>query len=144
MPSLTTRNKGTHLASGRNDDGVSVTASNKEAVRGKDLVVLAVKPQNLAEMMTGLNGCLEPNQLVLSIIAGARIKTICQGLSHSRVVRAMPNTPARVGSGISAWTATAEVTGEQKEFARAVLTAMGREISSEPPTSISWSVARGA
>ena len=108
--------------------GVMVTESNKEAVASKDVVVLAIKPQNLAEVMAELNGCLEPSQLVLSIIAGARIDSLCRGLSHRRIVRAMPNTPAQVGAGISAWTATAEVTGEQKERAQAILGAMGKEI----------------
>jgi pyrroline-5-carboxylate reductase len=108
--------------------GVVVTAGNREAAAGKDVVVLAVKPQNLAEVMAELNGCLEPTQLVLSIVAGASISSLCQGLSHNRVVRAMPNTPAQVGAGISAWTATAEVSGEQKGLARAILEAMGKEI----------------
>jgi pyrroline-5-carboxylate reductase len=108
--------------------GVAVTESNREAADTKDVVVLVVKPQNLPEVISGLNGCLEPTQLVLSIIAGARINTLCQGLGHQRVVRAMPNTPAQVGAGISAWTATTEVTGEQKGWARTILEAMGREI----------------
>ena len=108
--------------------GVVVAASNREAAASKDVVVLAVKPQNLAEVMAELKGCLEPTQLVLSIIAGASINSLRQGLSHSRVVRAMPNTPAQVGAGISAWTATAEVAEEQKGWARAILGVMGREI----------------
>jgi len=107
---------------------VAVTASNQEAVRSKDIVVLAVKPQNLPEVMADLKGSLESAQLVLSIVAGIKISTICQGLGHRRVVRCMPNTPAQVGFGMSAWTATAEVTGEQKQQARAILGAMGKEI----------------
>ena len=112
----------------RSQYGVIVTKNNREAIHGKDVVVLAIKPQNLAEVMSGLDGFLEPTQLVLSIIAGARINTLCQGLSHRCVVRAMPNTPAQIGAGISAWTATTEVTKEQKGCARAILEAMGREI----------------
>ena len=108
--------------------GAVVTESNREAAHGKDVVVLAVKPQNLVDVMAELKGCLKPTQLVLSIIAGARISTLCQGLSHSRVVRAMPNTPAQVGAGISAWTATAGVTEEQRGWTRAILGAMGKEI----------------
>jgi len=108
--------------------GVNVTASNAETVDGKDIIILAVKPQNLAAVMAELKGCLEPGQLVLSVIAGARIDTMCQGLDHSRVVRAMPNAPAQIGAGISAWTATAEVSGEQRGWAQAVLDAMGKEI----------------
>jgi pyrroline-5-carboxylate reductase len=108
--------------------GVAVTESNREAVRKKDIIVLAVKPQNMPEVMAGLKGCLESVQLVLSIAAGVRISTLCQGLGHKRVVRSMPNTPAQIGLGISGWTATREVSGEQKEWARTVLGAMGGEV----------------
>jgi pyrroline-5-carboxylate reductase len=107
---------------------VTVTSSNPEAVAGKDIVVLAVKPQNLTEVMQGLNGKVIDNQLVLSIVAGAKIKTISQGLNHSAIVRAMPNTPAQIGEGMSVWTATPEVTEEQKQSAKAILGAMGKEI----------------
>ena len=108
--------------------GVAVNESNKEAAHSKDMVVLAVKPQNLTEVMAGMKASLKPSQLILSIIAGARISTLCQGLSHKCIVRAMPNTPAQIGAGISAWTATAEVTEVQRGWSRAILGAMGKEI----------------
>ena len=108
--------------------GVTVASSNQEVVTRGDVVVLAIKPQNLAGVMTELNGQLKPTQLVLSIIAGARIDTLCRGLNHSYVVRAMPNTPAQIGEGISVWTARAEVTEQQKGWARSILGAMGTEV----------------
>lgn len=107
---------------------VAVNADNKEAVIGKDIVVLAVKPQSLPEVLAGLKGSLKPGQLVLSIIAGAGIAKIGQGLAHKAIVRSMPNTPARIGYGMTGWTATPEVTAAQKESARAILGAMGKEI----------------
>ena len=108
--------------------GIAVMSNNRLVVTKGDVVVLAIKPQNLAEVMTALKGQLKPTQLVLSIIAGARIDTLCRGLNHSSVVRAMPNTPAQIGEGISVWTATAEVTEQQKEWAGSILGAMGKEI----------------
>ena len=108
--------------------GVAVTSDNRQAVGRGEVVVLAIKPQNLAEVMAGLNGHLQPARLVLSIVAGARIGAIRSGLSHNRVVRAMPNTPAQIGVGMSVWTATAEVTELQKGWAGSILGAMGREI----------------
>ncbi|MFC1984047.1 pyrroline-5-carboxylate reductase [Chloroflexota bacterium] len=107
---------------------VVVTSSNQQALEKADVVILAIKPQNLAEAMAEMNSQLEPNQLVLSIIAGARINTICLGLNHNCVVRAMPNTPAQIGEGISVWTATPAVTEPQKEWASSILGAMGKEI----------------
>jgi len=108
--------------------GVSVTASNKEAADGKNMVVLAVKPQNINDVLADLKGSLKPDQLVLSIAAGVTISTISLGLGHRRVVRSMPNTPAQIGLGISGWTATAEVNAEQKTWVRLMLSAMGKEI----------------
>jgi len=108
--------------------GVAVMDNNRLAVENSDVVVLAIKPQNLAEVMAELSGQLKPTQLVLSIIAGATIETLCHGLNYGSIVRAMPNTPAQIGEGISVWTATAEVTIQQKEWAGSILGAMGREI----------------
>ena len=108
--------------------GVSVVRDNRLVAEGGDVEILAVKPQNLAEVMAELNGQLKPAQLVLSIIAGAKIDTLRRGLNHSSVVRAMPNTPAQIGEGISVWTATAEVTELQKGWAASILGAMGKEV----------------
>jgi pyrroline-5-carboxylate reductase len=107
---------------------VTVTPHNPEAVSGKDIVILAVKPQNLAEVMAELRDNLNPAQLILSIIAGAKISTIFLGLNHNAVVRAMPNTPAQIGEGMSVWTATSDVTDQQKQAAKTILGAMGREL----------------
>ena len=92
--------------------GVATMSNNRLVAEKGEVVVLAIKPQNLAEVMAEIK--LKPTQLVLSIIAGARINTLCLGLNHSSVVRVMPNTPAQIGEGISVWTATAEVTEQQK------------------------------
>jgi len=108
--------------------GVAATASNREAISGKDIVVLAVKPQNLAEVMAELGGKLKSGQAVLSIVAGAKIDTLSKGLRHGTIARAMPNTPAQIGEGMSVWTATHEVTEAQKGLVGAILGAMGAEI----------------
>lgn len=107
---------------------VSVTESNREAAAAGDIIILAIKPQNLPEVLPELSGRIKSGQLVLSIIAGARIDTLCKGLDHRQIVRAMPNTPAQIGEGISVWTATTEVNETQKEQAKAILSTLGREI----------------
>ncbi|MFC2068810.1 pyrroline-5-carboxylate reductase [Chloroflexota bacterium] len=108
--------------------GVAITNNSRLATEKSEVVVLAVKPQNLTEVMTELDSKLKPEQLVLSIIAGARIDTLRHGLNHDCIIRAMPNTPAQIGEGISVWTATAEVTEPQKVATGYILGAMGREI----------------
>lgn len=108
--------------------GVEVVSTNPGALTGRDIIILAIKPQNLAEVMVELSGKLNSSQLVLSIIAGARINSLRIGLKHDCIARAMPNTPAQIGEGISVWTPTAEVTQQQKVWAGSILGAMGTEI----------------
>jgi len=98
------------------------------AVVDRDVVVLSIKPQTLAKVMKDLKGELKEEQLVLSIVAGAKIDTLRRGLGHDKVVRVMPNTPAQVGEGMSVWTATAAVSQKQKDTVRTILRAMGKEI----------------
>ena len=120
---------------------VNVTDDNRQAIAGADVIVLAIKPQNLAEVMAGLKGTLRPEQLVLSIIAGARLDTICQGLGHRAVVRAMPNTPAQIGRGMTVWTVTKYVSGQQKEWASSILGIMGHEIAVDSEDQIDMATA---
>jgi pyrroline-5-carboxylate reductase len=107
--------------------GVSTLADNRSAAENADLVILAVKPQNSLQVMEEIRG-LSPGQTVLSIIAGTGLSSLCQGLNHSSVIRAMPNMPAQIGEGMTIWTATAETGQKQKELAQTVLGALGKEI----------------
>ncbi|MFC1912607.1 pyrroline-5-carboxylate reductase [Chloroflexota bacterium] len=108
--------------------GVSVMNNVQMASTRGEIVVLAVKPQNLTEVMAELGGRLKSTQLVLSIVAGTSTGTLCAGLDHERIVRVMPNTPARIGEGVSVWTATEAVTEQQKGWTGSILGAMGKEI----------------
>ncbi len=108
--------------------GVIGCTDNREAVEAADLVVLSVKPQVVPTVLEELRGLIFPGGLVLSIVAGVNIGTIATGLQHRAVVRAMPNTPAQIGQGMTVWTASPHVTPGQREEARAVLEVMGREI----------------
>jgi len=107
--------------------GVSCLADNREAVKNADLIILAVKPQNLPQVMDEIKG-LAAEQLVLSIVAGATLSSLCRGLDHSSVIRAMPNMPAQIGEGMTVWTATTETEPRQKRLAQTVLGALGKEI----------------
>lgn len=109
------------------DYGISALADNREAAKKADLIILAVKPQNLPQVMGEIRG-LAPQQLVLSIVAGASLSSLCQGLNHCSVIRAMPNMPAQIGEGVTVWTATGETKQRQKRLAQLVLATLGREI----------------
>lgn len=107
---------------------VTTTPDNSQAVRGKELVILAVKPQDLDKATAPVRGQLAEGQVLLSIVAGARIETLARLLEHKAIVRVMPNTPAQVGAGMSIWTATQEVTQAQRDQVRSILKAMGEEL----------------
>jgi len=107
---------------------VCAASDNVIAATGADIVVLAVKPGVLRQVLTELHGKIQQEQLVLSIAAGTVITTIAGGLDHRSIVRAMPNMPAQIGEGITVWTVTTEVSGNQKSSARLLLSALGKEV----------------
>jgi pyrroline-5-carboxylate reductase len=107
--------------------GVRALPDNREALRNADLIILAVKPQNLPQVMDEIKG-LGPEQIVLSIIAGANLSTLCRGLNHPSLIRAMPNMPAQIGEGMTIWTATTETDQRHRRVAETVLSALGKEI----------------
>ncbi len=107
---------------------VQTTQDNKAAIKGQDIIILSIKPQNLAEVGQQLRGQIPSKAVVLSIIAGATIAKISRMLHHYRVVRVMPNTPARVGQGMSVWTCTDEVDQAQHNQVKTILAALGQEL----------------
>jgi pyrroline-5-carboxylate reductase len=107
--------------------GVKPVAANRDALAGAEVVVLAVKPQMLSRVMRELRGELAAEQVVVSIVAGATIRTLVDGLQHAAVVRAMPNTPSQIRRGISVWAASEACTARQRDLARGVLRALGDE-----------------
>ena len=108
--------------------GLNGTIDNDSAAVDADILVLSVKPQVLNEVMPEIRHGAHSSKLILSIIAGAKIKTIAAGVANPSVVRAMPNTPAQIGQGITVWTATPEVQPSQLEQARALIGALGDQI----------------
>ncbi len=108
--------------------GILTSESNFEAAVGADLVLLTIKPQVLHSVMRQLSGGLSSDQVAVSVIAGAPIDVLVQGLAHQAVVRVMPNTPAQVGQGMSVWCTTPGVTDAQRLRVQAVLRALGEEL----------------
>jgi pyrroline-5-carboxylate reductase len=111
--------------------GVKSFTDNTLAVKNADVVILSIKPQSLKKVLEGLNGAIRPDALLLSIVAGASIAKISRLVGHEIIVRSMPNTPAQIGEGITVWTCSRAVTDKQKEFAKAILNAFGKEIFEE-------------
>jgi pyrroline-5-carboxylate reductase len=108
--------------------GIRTAESNRDAALAADIVILTIKPQVLQSVMRQLSGALTPQQVAVSVIAGAPIETLASGLEHEAVVRVMPNTPAQVGQGMSVWCTTPGVTDDQRRRVQAILGALGEEL----------------
>ena len=108
--------------------GVLGTTDNQYAAEEGHIVILAVKPQVLDEIIPDLRGHLRGEDLVISILAGTPIRKIQDGIAHPAVVRAMPNTPAQIGQGITVWTSTTEVGDQRTKQAQVILASLGKEL----------------
>jgi pyrroline-5-carboxylate reductase len=111
-----------------NQYGLKPYTDNLEAIKNADVVILSVKPQRMDSVYVNLQGKIPAGAVVLSIVAGASLSTISSGLAHPAIIRAMPNTPAQIGEGITVWVASPAVREDQVEIARSILTALGQEI----------------
>ena len=101
------------------------------------VLVVAVKPQVMAEALATLPGTVkEARPLVLSIAAGTPVRAFTRALGEVPVVRAMPNTPAAVGKGMTGLFASPEVSREQKALARALLAVLGQVVEVETEADI--------
>jgi len=128
---------------------ISVFESNAEAVesiRGNEnsIVALCVKPQRLGGVFEDLKAVVSANQIVLSIIAGAKIESLSESLGNKKIVRAMPNTPSQIGAGITAWTCTETIANEERAQIKAILTALGKELYVETENMIDMATSLSA
>jgi pyrroline-5-carboxylate reductase len=143
-----------HPRAGRREElaakyGIRAFEDNAEAVEKireneNSMVALCVKPQRLDGVLQDLNRSVAPNQIVLSIVAGAKIEPLSEALSNEKIVRAMPNTPSQIGAGITAWTCTENVDENERAQIKALLTALGKELFVETENMIDMATSLSA
>lgn len=119
-------------------------AAAPDETKTASMVIVAVKPQRLAKVLGELKGSIHPDQLLVSIVAGAKLQTISDELLHAAVVRAMPNTPAQIGEGVTAWTASPAVGEKQETYVRALFEALGKTVRVENERQIDMATALSA
>ena len=106
--------------------GAGVTASNLEVLRFASVLVLAVKPDQVAAVLAELKPAFTPKHLLISIAAGVTLKKLESSLPPgARVLRVMPNTPALVGAGASGYALGAHATAQDGALAQQLLSAVG-------------------
>jgi len=127
------------------DNAIDVVPAIDELTEPPGVVLVAVKPQIMEDVLPGLASLAGPNTLFLSIAAGRRLQTFEKFLPGAAVVRAMPNTPAAILKGVSVAVANSNVTPVQRALADAILSAVGEvewvddEALLDPVTAVSGS-----
>jgi pyrroline-5-carboxylate reductase len=106
--------------------GIETSGRPGPAFASAQVVVLAVKPQEFPAAARDI--ALKPDQTVMSIMAGVAVPTIRAALEHDAIVRAIPNTPAQIGEGMTVWTATDAVSEAGRDLVRSVLAVLGQEL----------------
>ena len=97
-------------------------------IKKMDLIVLAVKPQDINRLFASIKDYIDPQQLILSIMAGVTTDTIADGLDAHKVIRAMPNLPAQIGAGMTVYTSSDQVTSIELVTVQNLLSASGKTI----------------
>jgi pyrroline-5-carboxylate reductase len=109
--------------------GLRPCAQNREVAATADVIVLAVKPQSMPEVLAELAPCVDGRHLVVSVAAGVTLAAIRGALGAGpRLVRVMPNTPALVGAAASAYALDASATEADERLVRHGLESIGRVV----------------
>lgn len=108
-----------------NQTGCYTTLDPTEAVQGRDVVVVAVKPRDVEQLVAAVVGSLLPQQLIISLAAGVTTTSYEAWIERSPVIRAMPNTPALVGEGVTGIAAGSRAGVEELDIATTILGAVG-------------------
>ena len=109
----------------RSRHGIRTTTDNREVITSADVTVLSVKPQTVAKVLKELSGHVPSETLILSIVAGASMQVLREGLSHDRIARCMPNLPCRIREGITVWAAPRDITPADADRIEQILGVMG-------------------
>jgi pyrroline-5-carboxylate reductase len=108
----------------------------EDCIPKADLIILAVKPQDTSKLFASIKPHVDGQQVVLSIMAGVKMKTICKALGIQKVIRAMPNLPAQIGMGMTAFTSSDEVTRIELVTVQNLLNTTGKTIYVEKEEAI--------
>ncbi|EEY57032.1 delta-1-pyrroline-5-carboxylate reductase, putative [Phytophthora infestans T30-4] len=108
---------------------VETHTRNSSAVKEADVILVAVKPQVVDDVLRAVKASMDPDALVISVVAGQSIRQLQQHLGQdSHIIRTMPNTPAMIGEGTTVWAQSAEVTSVQHELTKQILGSFGVEV----------------
>ena len=111
---------------------VLVCPDNAQAAKGAEVILLAIKPQQMTSALRGLSGVVKDDQLVVTIAAGVPIRVVEEGLGgRGRVIRVMPNTPALIGRGAAGVALGSKAKKKDLDLVVTILNSVGRALEVE-------------
>ena len=120
----------------KNEGRYDVYEKLVDAASIADIIFIAVKPYHATDLMSELKPVIKEEQIFVSLMAGVKIETIQEGLNVKKVIRTMPNLPAKVGKGVTSFTASKEVSRIELIMVRNLLDTTGESIHVEDETFI--------
>ncbi len=109
--------------------GITVTQNNVELVQGRDVILLAVKPQNMDQVVREIAGVIQPQQLIITVAASVTTSFIQERLQNNvPIVRAMPNTPCVLNAGMTVLCGGLYATPEHLKTAEAIFQCVGKTV----------------
>ena len=106
----------------------NIREESGDYIKQADIVILAVKPQDFKDLSEQISSFVQPDQLILSIMAGIKIKTIKDALNARKVVRSMPNLPAQIGMGMTVFTASNELDRKELFIIQNLINTTGKSV----------------
>lgn len=109
--------------------GINIASGNEETINDADAVILAVKPQFMADMLEGLKDKWNSNTVIISIAAGKSLEWLGEHVgADKKIVRCMPNTPALIGEGCTGMCTNGNVNDDDLKLAMKLLESCGKVI----------------
>mgnify|MGYP001213794178 FL=1 len=112
----------------KSEPDFNVYENAKDCIGNADILLIAVKPFHAKDVFESIKNYISKNQVVISVMAGVRISTIVRGLGLEKIVRSMPNLPAMIGKGMTAFTSSKNLSNEEEKIVVQILESTGEVI----------------
>lgn len=114
-----------------NEPDFNVFNTAEDCITEADIILVAVKPFHAMDVFNEIKPLTNPNQLIISVMAGVKISTIQTGVGLDKIVRSMPNLPAMIGKGMTGFTSSSSVTSEEESIVAKLLSSTGEAVKVE-------------
>ena len=124
--------------------GIECSIDNQRVIESSDIIIIAVKPQHIENVLEEIKTLGKSTQIVISIVAGATLYLLASKIGHNSVVRVLPNTAAQTSDGMIVWTADKGISQKPHPVISNILQSLGKEIYFEDEKYIDMATAVSA